>query len=108
MIRNTLRAVPPVSDSQVAIDDREGVAVDRKVLVEAQTFFLRREIRRTKETRTFSHRFLIDRRRRANQTMGNMTHEYVEPVDPYPARLCLRQTIKTVRQLRPGAPLPIE
>jgi hypothetical protein len=40
--------------------------------------------------------------------MGNVTDEDVEPIDPYPPRLRLRQAFNPFRELRPCPPLPAE
>src|ERR1019366_7421181 len=46
LVCDALRAVFPVSDRQVTIHDWKRIAVDREVLIEAQTLFLRRQISR--------------------------------------------------------------
>ena len=47
LVRDALQAVFFVSDRQMTIDDWKGIAVDREVLIELQTFFLSRQIART-------------------------------------------------------------
>ena len=47
LVRDALQAVFSVSDRQVTIHDWKRIAVDREVVIELQTFFLRRQIRRT-------------------------------------------------------------
>src|SRR5271156_1890613 len=80
LIRDALQAVFPVSNRQVTINDWKRIAVDREVVIERQTLFLRRQISSAEEARALRNRLAVDRGCRTTHTMGDGTDEDVEPV----------------------------
>jgi hypothetical protein len=108
LVCDALQAVFSVNDRQVTIHDWKRIAVDREVVIERQALFLRRQIRRTQEAGPLRDRFPVDGRRCVTDTMGNVTDEDVEPIDPYWPCRCVRKTFNASRELRPSAHLSFE
>src|SRR5208337_650243 len=107
-VRDPLRAVLSVSTGKVMIHDWKWIAVDGEVLIELQTLFLRRQISRTQEAGSFRNRLPVDRRRCTAGTMGNVTDQYVEPIDPRWPCLRLGEAFNAFRELRPFPRLPFK
>src|ERR1035437_6655340 len=108
LVRDALQAVFSVSNRQMMIHDWKRIAVDREGLIELQTLFLRRQVPRTQEAGTFRDRLPVDRRRCATHTMGNVTDEEVDQIDPYRPCLRARKAFNAFREQRPCPRLPFE
>src|SRR5262249_51725081 len=63
-----------VDDRHVAIENRKRIAIDRELGVKGQPFLLRRQVRRTKKTRSFRYRCLVDCGGCADETVRQVTN----------------------------------
>jgi len=77
---NALRPVLPVNNRDVAINDRIWIAIDGEILVELDTFLLRRHVLSAKKTWTALNRSPIHGSCCADDTMWNVTNVNFEPV----------------------------
>src|SRR5271163_797113 len=108
LVRDTLRAVLLVSNSEMTLDDWKRITVDREVLAKLHTLFLRRQISRTQEARPLRNRLSIHGRRRTGDSMRNVTNEDVEPIDSHLPRRRAREAFDALCELRPCARLPLK
>src|SRR5262245_50257677 len=108
LTRDALGFVVLVNDCEVPFDDRERIAIDGVAGPKRDTTLFGVEITGTQETWTLCDRLRVDRRGGAANTVRDVSHEDVEPVDADSARLCVQQALNAARETRPVSRLTLE
>src|SRR5579885_438110 len=103
-----LRAMSPVRDSQMAVDDWKRVAVKREIAPEGQSFLFRGKIFRAQKASAARDRFPVNRGGGTADAMGNMAEENFGPIGAHRARAGSCEAFHSLRKLRPRFELALE
>jgi hypothetical protein len=101
LMRDALLAVLSMGNRQVTIHYRKRIAVDRE-FAKLDTFLFRRQICRTQKAGPQRNRLAVNPSGCAADTMGNVTHEDVEPIYSDWPGLRAPEAFETLYQQRPG------
>src|ERR1051326_8309470 len=100
-----LRPVLAVNDREMAVNDREWIAVDCVIVGEGDALLLRIQISAAEKARPPGNRFTINGCRCAPKPMRDVPNENIEPADTLRPRARIRQSFHAAGQTRPGADL---
>src|SRR2546422_7833648 len=97
-----------INNREMAVHNREWIAVNRKVRIENDALFFGIQVFSAQEARTLSHRLAIHSRGCAPDAVWNVTDEHFEPVDLDRPGRRFRKALHALREQRPGFELPAE